>query len=123
VYFVLETKQPGWHQTVSQQKQPLNESHGLWCLILYARSPNSKHLLFVATGVQGQHASSTKLTHPEDDEAHVAKMLASNSDPTECQNPEDNELLNNPCASLETYTIMNQHLTFVVAILLTNDIC
>jgi len=63
------------------------------------------------------------LTHPEDEVAHAAKMLASISDPTECQNPEDNELVNNPCSSRETYTIMNQHLTFVVAILLTNDIC
>jgi hypothetical protein len=85
--------------------------------------PDSKDLPFVATGVQGQHASSTNLPHPEDQAAHAAKMLVTISDPTKYQNPEDNELLNNPCASLEMYTIMNQHLTFVVAILLTNDMC
>lgn len=45
------------------------------CLVLYSRSPNRKDLLFVDTGVQGQHASSTKLTHPEDEVLHAAKML------------------------------------------------
>jgi len=100
-----------------------NERHGLWCLSLYARSPDSKDLLFVATGVQDQHASSKKFIHPDNEVGYSTKMLASMSDSTKCQNPKDNELLNNPCASLETYTIMNQHLTFVVAILLTNDIC
>ena len=86
--------------------------------LLTARTFCLLPLVFRAT-----HASSTKLPRPDDQAAHAAKMLATICDPTECQNPEDNELSNNSCASLELNTIMNQHLTFVVAILLTNDIC